>query len=40
MSLAPMHIDRKRWRELLRKRLAMGHKIDDHEEMRMEMKGF
>ena len=40
VSPAPMHIDRKRWRELLRKRLAMGHKIDDHEEKRMEMKGF
>ncbi|MBR1497925.1 MAG: SEL1-like repeat protein [Oscillospiraceae bacterium] len=27
-----MHIDRKRRRELLEKRLAMGHKIDDHED--------
>ena len=27
-----MHIDSKRRRELLDKRLAMGHKIDDHED--------
>ena len=37
VSLAPMHIDRKRWRELLRKRLATGHKIDDHEDYGMKM---
>lgn len=26
------HIDRKRWAELQRKRIAAGHKPDDHEE--------
>ena len=26
------HIDRKRWRKLQEKRIAMGHKPDDHEE--------
>ena len=26
-------IDRKRWRELMEKRIAMGHKPDDHEDM-------
>ena len=26
------HIDRKRWAELQRKRIAAGHKADDHEE--------
>lgn len=26
----PHRIDRKRWEKLMRKRLAMGHKIDDH----------
>ena len=29
-------IDRKRWRELMDKRLAMGHKPDDHEDMQMQ----
>ena len=27
------HIDRKRWRKLQKKRIAMGHKPDDHEEI-------
>ena len=26
-------IDRKRWRELMEKRIAMGHKPNDHEDM-------
>ena len=29
---AGQHIDRKRWRKLQEKRIAMGHKPDDHEE--------
>ena len=29
-------IDRKRWRELMEKRIAMGHKPDDHEDMQMQ----
>ena len=27
-----VHIDRKRWEELQRKRIAAGHRADDHEE--------
>ena len=30
-----IQMDRKRRRQLLEKRLAMGHKVDDHEEHRM-----
>ncbi|MCB5780126.1 hypothetical protein LIR33_16940 [Flavonifractor plautii] len=29
---AGLHIDRKRRRQLLKKRLALGHKADDHED--------
>ena len=32
-TLYGLRIDRKRRRELQRKRLAMGHKPDDHEEI-------
>ena len=28
-----LHIDRKRRRQLLKKRLALGHKADDHEDL-------
>ena len=35
-----LHIDRKRWQELLAKRIALGHKPDDHEEApRQDMGG-
>ncbi len=30
-----LHIDRKRHRMLREKRMALGHKADDHEELRM-----
>ncbi len=33
-------IDRKRWRELMEKRIAMGHKPDDHEEQSQGYQGF
>ena len=33
-------IDRKRWRELMEKRSAMGHKPDDHEEQSQGYQGF
>ena len=37
---AGQHIDRKRWRKLQEKRIAMGHKPDDHEETpRQDMGG-
>ncbi len=29
-------IDRKRWRELMEKRIATGHKPDDHEDVQMQ----
>ena len=32
-----LHIDRKRWRELQEKRIAMGHKPDDHEDEKMNI---
>ena len=32
LTLAPMHIDKKRWKELQKKRTALGHKPDDHED--------
>ena len=35
-TLYGLRIDRKRRRELQRKRLAMGHKPDDHEEIMQE----
>ena len=31
-----LQIDRKRRQELQRKRLAMGHKVDDHEEISLK----
>jgi hypothetical protein len=33
-----MRIDSKRRKQLLEKRLAMGHKIDDHEDTGMQMR--
>ena len=33
---AGLHIDRKRRRQLLKKRLALGHKADDHEDLQMK----
>jgi len=32
LTLAPMHIDKKRWKELQKKKIAHGHKPDDHED--------
>jgi hypothetical protein len=32
LTPAPMHIDKKRWKELQKKKTALGHKPDDHEE--------
>ena len=34
-SSTDLHIDRKRHRMLREKRMALGHKADDHEELRM-----
>ena len=31
-TMRPAHIDRKRWKKLQEKRIALGHKEDDHEE--------
>ena len=31
-TMHPAHIDRKRWKKLQEKRIALGHKEDDHEE--------
>ena len=31
-TMRPAHIDRKRWKKLQEKRIANGHKEDDHEE--------
>lgn len=33
-----LQIDRKRWRKLLEKKMAMGHKADDHENEEIQMK--
>ena len=32
LTPAPMHIDKKRWKELQKKKTALGHKPDDHED--------
>ena len=32
LTPAPMHIDKKRWKELQKKKIAQGHKPDDHED--------
>lgn len=32
LTPAPMHIDKKRWKELQKKKTALGHKLDDHED--------
>jgi len=32
LTPAPMHIDKKRWKELQKKKIAHGHKPDDHED--------
>lgn len=32
LTPAPTHIDKKRWKELQKKKTALGHKPDDHED--------
>ena len=32
LTPAPMHIDKKRWKEIQKKKIALGHKPDDHED--------
>jgi hypothetical protein len=38
VSSTSIRIDSKRWKKLLTKRLAMGHKIDDHEDSDIQMR--
>jgi hypothetical protein len=32
LTPTPTHIDKKRWKELQKKKTALGHKPDDHED--------